>query len=175
MDIIEVAVVERTIRSPESLEGVVQHWAKTRIDGPLDAMARFDEAARQLIIIGGVMQTVVFAVLGLSEMKARIPVALVPIALFPLLLLVIFAAKVICTVPMKMEAIDTYLLALKLGDAPGLPEHELTDAVRRWCLQVDDIIRRKHRWLLCANIAFWITSASTAVCLVLLLRPAGLR
>jgi hypothetical protein len=45
--------------SSESDDGIfhalLQHWAIARIDTPLDVIARFDEAAKQLIAVGHVM------------------------------------------------------------------------------------------------------------------------
>ena len=46
--------------SSESDDGIfralLQHWAIARIDTPLDVIARFDEAAKQLIAVGGIIQ-----------------------------------------------------------------------------------------------------------------------
>ena len=170
MTVIEKRTSELQLQSAKTFEVVVQHWAMTQMDGPIQLMARFDDAARQLIVVGGGMQTVFFAVLALSDLKTRIPLIVVAVVLGPLLALVFCAAKVICTLPTRMAASDTYKLALQIGQHDGLPEPELTAAINSWCIDVDKVVHRKHRWLFSANIAFWLSSLSAATTLLLLMR-----
>lgn len=55
--------------SKQSFEAILQHWAKARIDGPMQVVARFDEAAKQLITVGGLLQGLFFAVVALGGVK----------------------------------------------------------------------------------------------------------
>jgi hypothetical protein len=62
-----------SLQSKPSFEAVVQHWAKARIDGPMQVIARFDEAAKQLIATGSLLQGVFFAVVALGKWKNDFP------------------------------------------------------------------------------------------------------
>ena len=153
--------------SKQSFETVVQHWAKARIDGPMQVIARFDEAAKQLIATGGLLQGLFFAVVALGEWtNFPFPLWIVPMFFLPLLALVFCAAKVICTVPLKMEAIDTYMLMMRASDPVGVSTQDLTDAVKRWCFTIDHIALVKHRWLFAANLLFLASSLLTLLMLL---------
>ena len=41
--------------SRASFEAIIEHWSKSRIDSAVAAIARYDEAAKQLITLGGVL------------------------------------------------------------------------------------------------------------------------
>ena len=82
--------------------------------------------------------------------------------------MVFCAAKVICTVPLQMEAIDTYMLMKRAADPVGVDDKELTKAVRGWCSTVDRIALIKHRWLFAANLLFLASSFLTLVLLLAL-------
>jgi hypothetical protein len=155
-------------QSGQSFEAVVQHWAKARIDGPMQVIARFDEAAKQLIATGGLLQGLFFAVVAIGKWKNDFPFALWIVGAFflPLLAMVFCAAKVICTVPLKMEAIDTYLLMQRASNPSGVSGEDLTDAMRRWCRTVDRIAVVKHRWLFAANLLFLVSSLVTLAMLL---------
>lgn len=155
-------------QSRPSFEAVVQHWAKARIDGPMQVIARFDEAAKQLIATGGLLQGLFFAVVALGKWKDDLlfPLWIVGIFFLPLLAMVFCAAKVICTVPLKMEAIDTYLLMRRASDPSGVSDEDLTDAMRRWCFTVDRVALAKHRWLFAANVLFLVSSLLTLALLL---------
>ena len=170
MAVTALPTLSTQFESKQTFESVVQHWAKARIDGPMQVIGRFDEAAKQLIATGGLLQGVFFAVVALGEWKTKFPSSslwIVALFFLPLLALVFCAAKVICTVPLKMEAIDTYLLMLHASDPAGVSSEELTDAVKRWCSTIDRIALVKHRWLFAANLLFLASSLLTLVLLLL--------
>jgi hypothetical protein len=106
--------------SKAAFETILEHWAKARIDGPMQVVARFDEAAEQLITLGGIFQGVSFTVVTFGGVKDRVPLWLLAVFFVPPVALVICAAKVICTVPTKMEAIDTYALLRRAAAPEGL-------------------------------------------------------
>ena len=97
------------------------------------------------------------------------PVWVIAVFFIPLLAYVFCAARVICTVPLKMEAMSTYLLMQRVGDQGGVRSEELRDAMDAWCKTIDRIALTKHRWLFCANVLFLVSSATT---LTMLLRLA---
>ena len=154
--------------SKQSFEVILQHWAKARIDGPMQVIARFDEASKQLIATGGLLQGLFFAVVALGKWKNDFPFPLwlIPLFFLPLLALVFCAAKVVCTVPLQMEAMDTYLLMKRAGDPSGVDDQELTQAMHRWCSSIDRIALVKHRWLFAANWLFLVSSSLTLILLL---------
>jgi hypothetical protein len=155
--------------SAGTFEAVLQHWAKARIEGPMQVIARFDDAAKQLIALGGLLQGLFFAVVALGGLKGHIPLWVVPLFFLPLIALVFCAAKVICTVPAQMEAIGTYTLMKRAADPKGIPDEDLTKAIQRWCLSIDGIAKKKHRWLFWANMLFLLSSTLTMFLLLPLL------
>jgi len=91
--------IESTFRSPESFEAVFQHWGKARIDTSLQLITRFDDAAKQLIAIGGTLQGLLIAVFAFSNAAPRIPIWGIPLIVIVLLAFMFCAARVICTLP----------------------------------------------------------------------------
>jgi hypothetical protein len=157
-----ISQAESVIQSRESFEAVLQHWGKARIDTPLQLMARFDDAAKQLIAIGGTLQGLLIAVFAFSNAAPRIPIWGIPIIVFVLLAFTFCAARVICTLPPSAEAIGTYELFKDVGTS-GVSSEKLTAAVDTWCKAIDKIAFKKHRWLLAANICFLASSALTVI------------
>ena len=147
-------------QSQRCFETILEHWAKARIDTPLQSVARFDDAAKQLIAIGGTLQALFVAVFVFSSAAARIPARGVLLVVGLLLLFIFCAARVICTLPPDMEAMGAYSLFRKIGGA-GVSDEELKGAVDKWCLDMENLARTKHRWLRAANILFISSSAVT--------------
>jgi hypothetical protein len=151
---------DSSFKSPKCFEAILEHWARARIDTPLLVVARFDDAAKQLITIGGTLQALFIAVFALSNAAPRIPPWGILI-IVPLLLTFIFcAARVICTLPPEMEAMGAYALFKKIGDS-GVSEVELKAAVDKWCIGIENLARTKHKWLFAANVLFILSSAVT--------------
>lgn len=151
---------ESTFRSPESFEVVLQHWAKARIDTPLQLVGRFDDAAKQLIAIGGTLQGLLIAVFAFSSTAPRIPAWGILVIVGMLLLFIFCAARVICTLPPKLEAMGAYGLFKKIGTS-GVPNDELEKEVHTWCVEIERLAKVKHCWLIAANILFLLSSAVT--------------
>jgi hypothetical protein len=154
--------------SKPSFEAVLQHWAKARIDGPMQVIARFDDAAKQLIATGAVLQGLFFAVVALGKWRSEFPFPLWVIIVFflPLLAYIFCAARVICTVPLQMEAMATYALLQRVGEPGGVDSGELGGAMQTWCKTIDRIALVKHRWLFAANVLFLASSATTLIMLL---------
>src|SRR5687767_8426503 len=108
-----------------TFDAVVDHWAKSRLDVPLQVVARFDDAAKQLITIGSLLQALYIAAFTFGNLKQQVPVWLLASLFIPLVLLIAFAAQAICVVPVKKEAFETY----SLFKASGLSDEELTKAM----------------------------------------------
>lgn len=131
---------------------MLQHWAKARIDGPLDMIARFDEAAKQLISVGGIIQAAYVAGFAFGNLKGALPNWAVFLLFGPLILMIFCAARVICLLPKKLEAFTTYELFKNMRF--GIPDAEIDSAMKNWCLGVDSLAKKKRRWLHAANLSF---------------------
>jgi hypothetical protein len=153
-----------------SFEAIVQHWAKSRIDAPLRVIARYDEAAKQLVAVGGLLQGMFMAILVIGGIKEHPPI-LITLAFFtPLIVQVFCAAKVICTVPLRMEAFETYQLLLETSRAGNDDYAPLSRAVEKWCGTVDSLAKLKHRWLFAANISLLMNALTATFLLGMLTR-----
>src|SRR5437773_4925727 len=82
----------------QSFEAIVEHWAIARIDGPVDTISRYDEAAKQLITLGGLLQGVYVAAFAFGNVSPRVPVWLLLPMFVPILALIFCAALAVCTV-----------------------------------------------------------------------------
>jgi hypothetical protein len=157
MNHLAVDAFDSIFKSQDSFQVVLQHWAKARIDTPLQLVARFDDAAKQLIAIGGMIQGLMIAVFAFSGASPRIPAWGILVIVGLLLLFIFCAARVICTLPPELEAMKAYKL-FKIGTA-GVADEELESAIYTWCHEIKVLITKKHWWLRSANILFLVSSA----------------
>jgi hypothetical protein len=156
--------------SAASFDAILQHWAKSRIDAPLHVISRYDEAAKQLVVVGGILQGVFTAILVIGGIKEHPPI-LITLAFFaPLIIQVFCAAKVICTVPLKMEAFETYQLLLETSHAGKDDYAPLTCAIENWCATVDKLAERKHHWLFAANVSLLLNALTATFLLGMITR-----
>jgi hypothetical protein len=153
---------EPTVRSPESFDVVLQHWAKARIDTPLQLVGRFDDAAKQLIAIGGTLQGLLIAVFAFSNAAPRIPAWGILVIVGLLLLFIFCAARVICTLPRRLETLSAFSLFERIASA-GVPKPELENEVHTWCVEIERLAKTKHAWLFAANVLFLLSSAVTVL------------
>src|SRR5262249_1129310 len=131
---------ESTFKSPESFETILQHWAKARIDTPIQLINRFDDASKQLIAIGGTLQGLLIAVFAFSNAAPRIPMWGILVIVGLLLIFIFCAARVICTLPPKLEAMDAYSLFKKIASS-GVPDDELERAIHSWCVDIERLAK----------------------------------
>src|SRR6185436_19955230 len=140
-----LASVAVTEHGSASVDQLVVHWVKARIDEPLDLIDRYDSAARQLISLGGVLQGAYVGIFAIGDLKSKAPLALIA-ALFGLLLLVVFAATwSVCQFQKGLNAYGAFelLRTVTPSNAGAAVESEM----HRWCLSVDRLARNKHLWL----------------------------
>lgn len=104
----------------QCLKSIIKHWAEARIDGPMQALARYDDAAKHLITIGGFLQGGLIAVYSVLERQGRVfqngwQIAIV--VLFELsLIFFISLAALACTLQPEMQAKSiSYLLTKPSG------------------------------------------------------------
>jgi hypothetical protein len=149
-----------SFKSQHCYETILEHWAKARIDTPLQIIARFDEAAKQLITIGGTLQGLLIAVFAFSTLQPRVSQGAILSIVFLLVAFIFCAARVICTLPPGMEAMGAYKLFRNIAE-PGASDEELTKAIHKWCVDVENLARKKHGWLTAANVLFIVSFAVT--------------
>jgi hypothetical protein len=149
--------------SSESDDGIfralLQHWAIARIDTPLDVIARFDEAAKQLIAVGGIIQAAYVAGFAFGGLKGALPTWGIVSLFAPLILMIFCAAKVICLVPKELQAFSTYELFKQMRS--GIEEAKVDSAMNEWCKDIDSLAKKKRLWLHAANLSFVFAFAIT--------------
>src|SRR3954447_22792286 len=101
---------ELFFESKKTFDAIVEHWAKARIDIPMQVLGRFDDAAKQLIALGSIWQGLYIGIFTLGNFQQKIPIWALGLLSIPLILVISCAAQAICTVPLKKEAFDTYTL-----------------------------------------------------------------
>ena len=145
-----------------------EHWAKSQIDAPMQAIARYDDVAKLLITIGGFLLAVLAA--GYSVMLRDLrPYMNVPHAkntsevVFIAMLVFFVCAAAVCFPQPKMRAAEIMTLQ---GDE-DLKEH-ITD----WCKSLSRVIVIKKVLLLLATLSF-ITSFLVMMLLLLQLLSLG--
>jgi len=138
---------------------LLQHWAIARIDTPLDVIARFDEAAKQLIAVGGIIQAAYVAGFVFGGFKEKLEWWGIVSLFVPLISMCFCAAKVICLVPKKTHALSTYELFKQMRS--GIEEAEVDSAMNEWRKDIDSLAKKKRRWLHAANLSFWFAFAIT--------------
>jgi hypothetical protein len=149
--------------SSESDNGVfralLQHWAIARIDTPLGVIARFDEATKQLIAVGGIIQAAYVVGFLFGSLKGALPAWGVVSLFVPLISMIFCAAKIICLVPKKLEAFSTYELFTQMRS--GIEEAKVDSAMNEWCKGIDSLAKKKRLWLHAANLSFVFAVAIT--------------
>jgi hypothetical protein len=162
------AAAALTERGNTSVDQLIVHWVKARIDEPLDLIERYDSAARQLISLGGVLQGAYVGIFAIGEMKSKAPLPLIA-TLFGLLLLVVFAATfAICQFQKELNAYGAFRLvqALTPDNAGAAVEEEM----RHWCESVDRLARNKHFWLRLSTSALMLSFVAAGVLLSKLMK-----
>ena len=169
---------------------IVEHWAKARIEGPMQVVARYDESAKQLVTLGGLFPAILVAAYSALTQPAQVPLDEAlrqpSTALFGAFL-VFFLAFVACLImacrrqmkvsikmesKKQMEACEVYLL-LKQAAEGCLTPGAMTEAVRLWSERLDKLIQYKHRWVQLACVC--LTLSSTCMMVLLFVTAMGLQ
>jgi hypothetical protein len=144
-------------RNQQCFDSLIEHWAEARIDGPMQALARYDDAAKYLITIGGFLQGGLFAVYSVLDKQGRLlgnrwQIAFVILFEFSLVGFISLAAWA-CSLQPEMHAKGiSNLLTQALRQC--ISETDLTKEVKSWCVDVENKIRRKKGLMLAAKILY---------------------
>lgn len=155
--------------SEASFEAIIEHWSKSRIDSAVSAIARYDEAAKQLITLGGILQGVYFAVFAFGKLNENLSVLWSLPLFIPVVLVIFCAAQCVCRFHLRMEAMSAYNLMLR-GRKEGLDIDELSNAMDNWCQHIDSVAEGKRRWLHAANSLFVLAMVFAFIALIVLLQ-----
>lgn len=132
-------------------DAVVQHWAKARIDNPLQVASRLDDSARQLIAVGGILEGLLIAVFTFGKAIDNPPSDYVIAAFLSLLVMSACAAITIYTQTKDLGAFPIYQMLRQ----PGPTRLESLDReVKDWCDTLGKVVARKRAWLTAAFTAF---------------------
>lgn len=59
-------IVEPKEQTQAALRSIVEHWAKARIETPLQVTSRLDESAKYILAVAGILQGILIAVVKLE-------------------------------------------------------------------------------------------------------------
>lgn len=146
-------------KNEQCFDAFIEHWAKARIDGPMQAIARYDDAAKQLVTVGGLMQALLVAAYssmsqqpGAASMVVEGQMAALASFFFFLLLFFVCVVGVCWTQP-KMDAYEVSSLLVNAVDQ-CIKKKDLVSMVKNWCEDIDGIRRRKKWWMAGASGSF---------------------
>jgi hypothetical protein len=149
--------------STSCFKALIEHWAKARIDGPMQAVARYDEVSKQMATVGslllGLLVTAYTAMGRPTGLATHLPGwqrALV-YGFLTSLFLFFFCTVMVCWWQPKMHARGIHQFLLK-SLKECFTEEELSGFVREWCLDIDAIRRKKKWWLTFACLFFMLCS-----------------
>jgi hypothetical protein len=157
-----------TVPGGPAFERIVDQWARSQMDSALATIARLDDAAKQLIGLGGVLQGVYFVGFKFGAVGGPLVYVGILIVFVPLVLMILFAAQSVCRVQLGASAMAAYRL-LRDGRESGVRIDVLNDAVDGWCGEIDRVVAEKRRWVHLANITFVLATVAGLVTLVLLM------
>lgn len=160
MKIKDTQVTEQAAR--QCITTFLEHWGKARIDGPMLAIARYDDAAKLLITIGGLLQAVLavgysFMLKDMDPSRNTNLLKGISIGAFVSLLFAFALAGAACWPQPKMFAAKVLL--------DDNPEH-LEQYVDEWCEDIGHIMNRKRFRIHCA-VFFFILSSLAMIALLL--------
>lgn len=157
-----------TLPGGPAFERIVDRWAHSQMDSALATIARLDDAAKQLIGLGGVLQGVYFVAFKFGDVGGPLVYVGILIVFVPLVLMILFAAQCVCRVRLGASAMTAYRL-FRDGRETGVRIDALNDSIDGWCGQIDRVIEDKRRWVHRANGMFVVATVAGLVTLVLLM------
>jgi hypothetical protein len=164
---------------------LVEHWAKARIEGPVQVVTRLDDAVKLLITLGGLFPVILAAAYA-SIKQSSLPAEgwlWQPRTLLFGAFLLFFLGFVICLMrackwqlrnklrgPSQTETREVCLL-VKDAVHGRLGPDGITDAVTHWTEAIDKLIQYKHKWVQLACIC--LTVSSTCMMVLLFVTTMG--
>lgn len=140
----------------------VDHWVKARIDSPLAALARMDDAAKQVAAVGGVLQAVLMVVIKLDHTDLTPYLgALAITGALALLLTIGLAVRVVFILPRDLDASGVYSL-LSQPHTPG----DVSEEIYAWCGRIKTASNAKRKVLSAAVGMLVLSLLVSFLCIV---------
>jgi hypothetical protein len=127
---------------------LIQYWGKARIDAPLQLVARYDEAGKQLVTIGTALQTLFTALFFTGHLRSVIAATPAILISGSLGLVILLAGLAVCWVHVDTEVLSTFALFKQ----PDLNDAAIWNALSAWCEQLGDTVKAKRRFLILAKV-----------------------
>jgi hypothetical protein len=156
-----------------SYTAIIEHWVKARIDGPTEAIAKSDEAAKQLITVGGFLQGGLIAVYSILEKQQTASMSgwqEAGLILFGLSLLGFLSlAAWVCSIQpeTKVNPISNLLEKALNGT---IAKCDLQKEVEEWCIEFQTSLEKKLNGLILAKVLFIVCSLTAYLLLLSLLK-----
>ena len=144
------------------LTTVVEHWAKSRIDSPLQVIARYDDAAKQIITVTGLIWGILIAAAKITD-RPLTPFSLLAAA--SLLSAIVLAAWVVILPTRYMGAHEIYR-DLRCARTDQMMEETVEQRIERWCQDVGGVATRKLQRLTWAMCLLAVGLAMSIACLL---------
>lgn len=134
-------------------DSVVEHWAKARIDTPLQMTGRLDEIARQIIAIAGVLQGLIITLAKVEEGRPGfLMVVFSGLASVCFIAAISLSARAIHHQSNQLQAGPVFQM-LRNADSGAVLE-DLNRQIACWCSDAENIARAKRARIDQAMAAF---------------------
>lgn len=159
--------------SARVFDSLVEHWAKSRIDAPLQMIARLDDVARHVIVVAGVLEGLMVAVFKLDQ-GGRLPYPGISIAAGVFLLAAVLLAVVTLFQQPKYSKISEVYDLLR-GNDRASPDvlKGLDTQVTDWCRKLSAAAKRKHVFTGASLVALTAGIALIVLCFALNMERKG--
>jgi hypothetical protein len=154
--------------SGRAFDAIVEHWSRSMMDSALATIARYDDAAKQLIAVAGALQGLYFAAFAFGDLDQTLPWWWAVFLFVPVLAVIFIAAQCVCRVSVTAGSMTAYRL-LETGRESGIDIDRVTEAVDSWCGEIDTTIQSKRFWLHLANLSFVVAAGATLVAVLFIM------
>lgn len=158
----DATVADEKPQTTTILTSVIEHWAKSRIDSPLQMIARFDDAAKQIIAVIGILWGILIAT---AKFGSRPLTVFSLLAAGSLLVAIVLAAWVVILPARYMGALEIYR-DLRCARSDRVMEENVDKRIERWCLDVGSVAQRKLKRLTWAMCMLALGLAMSIACLL---------
>ena len=143
---------------------IVEHWAKARIDNPLDLVRRLDDGARNIILVSGALEGLLIAVLKVDQPRFLLLSGFSIIASALLLGAVVLAVKALSE---QTDQLDAYPIYSVFRSTPPDERLQALDCrVEAWCKEVKQLAKHKRGRIRKAMTFLVAGLAMLVVCLI---------
>lgn len=135
-------------------EGMTEHWRKVWNEAPMQALARVEDAAKQMIVVTTGLQGLYVAIFVFSNIRAQ--VMAVPGGVLGVLILLLFLTPVVCWLVSLFSATRVFVPRVQ----PGVDLNELSAGA--WQKIKDEYgrvneeklrsLHRSHHWLIASFV-----------------------